>query len=78
MTFYNLIGKCQREIFLCRYNINIKGKLKAAEYRDEQATMNIQRMNVRIDQVFNFHYQNKNDNIHKKQSTVEDSGQTNG
>jgi hypothetical protein len=26
-------------------------KLKAAEYRDEQATMNIQRLNVRIDQV---------------------------
>ena len=26
-------------------------KLKIAEYRDEQATMNIQRMNVRIDQV---------------------------
>ena len=37
--------KYQNEIFELRL------KLKASEYRGEQAEMNIQRLNVRIDQV---------------------------
>ena len=31
--------------------MDLRNKLKASEYRGEQAEMNIQRLNVRIDQV---------------------------
>ena len=33
--------------------MDLRNKLKASEYRGEQAEMNIQRLNVRIDQVMN-------------------------
>ena len=37
--------------------MDLRNKLKASEYRGEQAEMNIQRLNVRIDQVIIAHVQ---------------------
>ena len=37
--------------FKCTYYYLLRNKLKGIEYRGEQAEMNIQRLNVRIDQV---------------------------
>ena len=47
---------------LKKYNEKTRYKLKMSEYRGEQAEMNIQRLNVRIDQVLTITMRISDDN----------------